>query len=262
MTSRRSGEPTRRERQRQETLDDIVAAARELLAEPGGLSLRAVAQRLGMTAPALYRYVASYQDLVRLVARAIDEETAALLREARDSQPADDPAAQIVCASAAFRRWALTHREEFGVVFANPAVPPADSVEDITDPEVGLVFTDLLIALWRRYRFPVPTVDELDPAVVATLADPVMPAHTDDIPVEAVGLQWVITRSWMSFYGTLTLEVFGHCDPRIIGSGALFRAMLADQSALLGIAEELPRLLPLVQAYDVGAVPTAGPRAG
>lgn len=249
--------PSRRERQRQATLAEIVAAARELLTEPGGLSLRAVAQRLGMTAPALYRYVASYQDLVRLVARAIDAETAVLLRQARDSQPADDPAARIVCASAVFRSWALSHREEFGVVFANPAAPPVDSVEDIHDPEVGLVFTDLLIALWRKYRFPVPSLEELDPAVVATLADPVMPLRADDIPAEAAGLQWVITRSWMSFYGTLTLEVFGHCDPRIIGSGALFRAMLTDQAALLGITDELPRLLPLVEALAVEGAPHA-----
>lgn len=240
---------SRRERQRQATLEEIVQAARGLLAEPGGLSLRAVAQKVGLTAPALYRYVASYQDLVELLAHAIDEETAALLREARDSQPADDPAAQIIRAAVAFRRWALTHREEFGVVFANPAVPPVDSPESIRDPQVGLVFTDLLLAVWRKYRFPVPTVEELDPAVVETFGDPVVPVRLDQIPGDAVGLLWVITQSWMSFYGTVTLEVFGHCDPRIIGSGALFRAMLAQQAELLGIAHELPRLLPLVEQW-------------
>lgn len=243
---------SRRERQRQATLAEIVEAARGLLAEPGGLSLRAVAQKVGMTAPALYRYVASYQDLVELLASTIDEATAALLREARDRQPADDPAAQIVSAAVAFRHWALTHREEFGVVFANPLAPPVEDAESIRDPQVGLVFTDLLIALWRRYHFPVPSVDELDPAVVATLADPIMPARTEQIPPEAVGLQWVITQSWMSFYGTLTLEVFGHCDPRIIRSGALFRAMLTQQAELLGISHELPRLLPLAEGSGSG----------
>lgn len=247
MSSNAGTTGTRRERQRQATLAEIVRAARELLAEPGGLSLRAVAQRLGMTAPALYRYVASYQDLVELLARTIDEETAALLREARDSQPADDPAAQIVCASVAFRRWALTHREEFGVVFANPSVPPTDSAESIRDPQVGLVFTDLLLALWHKYRFPVPRVEDLDPAVVASFHDPVAPVRAEEIPADALGLLWVITQSWMSFYGTVTLEVFGHCDPRIIGSGALFRAMLTQQAELLGMAHELPRLLPLVE---------------
>jgi AcrR family transcriptional regulator len=240
---------SRRERQRQATLDEIVGAARELLTEPGGLSLRAVAQKVGMTAPALYRYVASYQDLVALLAQTIDEETAALLREARDTQPDDDPVAQIVCASAAFRRWALSHREEFGVVFANPAVPPVEGPETIRDPEVGMVFTDLLLAVWRKHQFPVPGLDELDPAVVSTFSDPVAPVRVEAIPQESLGLLWVITQSWMVFYGTVTLEVFGHCDPRIIGSGALFRAMLAQQAELLGIAGELPRLQPKVDEW-------------
>jgi hypothetical protein len=44
----------------------------------------------------------------------------------------------------------------------------------------------------------------------------------------------------------VTLEVFGHLDPRLIDSGAVFRAMLEDQAALLGISEEMPRLRPLI----------------
>jgi AcrR family transcriptional regulator len=239
--------PSRRQRQRQATLAEIVSVARALLTDPAGLSLRAVAQRMGMTAPALYRYVASYQELVELVAHAIDEETAELLRAARDSQPADDPAARIICAAVAFRRWALTHREEFGVVFANPDAPTPESAGQVRDQQVGLLFTDLLLELWRTYDFPVPTVEELDPAVVATFDDPFAPVRLEAIPREAMGLLWVFTRSWVALYGTVTLEVFGHCDPRIIGSGALFRAMLAQQAELLGIAHELPRLLPLVE---------------
>lgn len=240
---------SRRQRQRQATLAEIVEAARGLLAEPGGLSLRAVAQRVGMTAPALYRYVASYQDLVELVAHTIDEETAEMLRAARDSQPADDPAAQIICAAVAFRRWALAHREEFGVVFANPLARPTETQEEMRDHQVGMFFNDLLLDLWRTYDFPVPAVEELDPAVVATLSDPVAPVRVEDIPPEAAGLLWVFTRSWLAFYGTVTLEVFGHCDPRIIGSGALFRDMLAQQAELLGIAHELPRLQPQIEAW-------------
>ena len=50
---------TRRERQREATYDEIVAVSAQLLAEGADLSLRAVAGRMGMTAPALYRYVAN-----------------------------------------------------------------------------------------------------------------------------------------------------------------------------------------------------------
>ncbi|MDQ4097794.1 MAG: WHG domain-containing protein [Actinomycetota bacterium] len=237
---------TRRERQRQATLDEIVGVARELLREPSGLSLRAVAQKMGITAPALYRYVDNVQDLQQLVADDIDEETGALLEQARDSQPDDDPAAQIIVAAIVFRRWALAHREEFGLVFANPLVAHADP-EDLKEQKVGLVFTDLLIKLWRKYDFPVPALDQIDPAVVATFEDPHIPAKLENIPEHAKGLLWVFMQSWVALYGTVTLEVFGHCDPRVIESGALFRAMLAQQSEQLGISHELPRLLPLIE---------------
>ena len=239
-------EPTRRERQRQATLEEIVAVARDLLTDPSGLSLRAVAQRMGITAPALYRYVASYQDLVRLAAAHVDAETAKLLVAARDSQPDDDPAAQILCVAFAFRRWALGHREEFGLVFTNPATAHAEHPHDIPDAQTGLVFTELLARLWEKYRFPVPGPDDLDPAVVEALADPVMPLEAGRIPDSARGVLWVFIRSWVACYGTVTMEVFGHCDPRIIESGALFREMLVSQSEMLGITAELPRLQPLI----------------
>lgn len=248
---------SRRERQRQATLAEIVAAARALLTDPAGLSLRAVAQRMGMTPPALYRYVDNYQDLVLLVAQDIDRTTAALLRDARDSQPADDPVARIVCTSLAFRRWALDHREEFGVVFANLNAPTPTSPEDLRDQQVGLVFTDLLLEVWQKHRFPVPALDELDPAVVESLGDPVVPARVEAIPPEATGLLWVFTQSWVLLYGTVTLEVFGHCDPRLMRSGALFRAMIEQQAERLHIEGELPRLRPLVDAWLLG--PAAPP---
>ncbi len=244
--ARATGGATRRERQRQATLDEIVGVSRALLTDPAGLSLRAVAQRMGITAPALYRYVSSYQDLVHLVAADIDAETAELLTEARDSQPDDDPAAQIVSVACAFRRWALAHREEFGLVFANPVTAHAEHPGDIPDEQTGLVFTELLGRLWERYQFPVPAIEDLDPAVVDALADPVMPMKPGQIPEYARGLLWVFIRSWVACYGTVTLEVFGHCDPRIIESGALFRDMLASQSEMLGITSELPRLQPLI----------------
>jgi len=251
--SLRSPVPTRRERQRRATLDEIVAVSRRLLTEPSGLSLRAVAQQMGITAPALYRYVSNYQDLVYLVADDIDTENALTLVAARDTYPDDDPAAQIVCVAIAFRRWALANREEFGLVFANPVT--AHSVERqevIKEQQTGHVFTDLLARLWVKYQFPIPSAEDLDPAVRDALDNPVIPAKVDNIPAEAKGLLWVFVRSWAALYGTVTLEVFGHCDNRIIASGSLFRSMLEDQAAMLGISHEMPRLQPMIEREMVG----------
>ena len=227
-----------------------MTVSRALLAEGSGLSLRSVAQRMGLTAPALYRYVASYEDLLRTVAVGIDQAmTREFLVPARDSQPADDPAAQITASALAFRRWALSRREEFGVVFANTEIDPVCADESLkSELPSGHFFTELLGSLWMKYQFPVPTLDELDPALVEVLRDPAMPMNTADVPDELRGMVWIFIRSWAALYGTVTLEVFGHLDPRIIESGAMFRQMFLDQSALLGLTAELPRLTPLMDA--------------
>lgn len=49
---------TRRDRRRAETRTEILAAAREQVAETGELSFRAVGRQVGITAPGLYHYFA------------------------------------------------------------------------------------------------------------------------------------------------------------------------------------------------------------
>ncbi len=233
------GQTTRRERQREATYDEIVSASRELLAQDAEISLRAVAAKMGMTAPALYRYVASYQELVDLVAFEIDKAATARFAEAAARMPDDDPAARLLAASVDFRRWALSHPREFTLVFANPlADTSCVRRELITADTSGHFFNGLLIDLWLERRFAHPELDELDPAVAEALREPLMPIDLDRVPAEHRGLLWLFTRAWASLYGTVTLEVFGHLDPRVIESGAVFVAMIREWMPRLGIADD------------------------
>jgi AcrR family transcriptional regulator len=235
--------PTRRERQREATYDEIVRAASELLAEDAELSLRAVASRMGMTAPALYRYVASYQELVDLVAFELDKKATDGFRAVAERYPADDPAARLTAGCVAFRTWALTSPREFQLVFANP-ITEGDTArrELLTVSNSGHFFTDLLYELWQRYDYPVPALDELDPAVRDAVLDPLIPAKSEHVPEEQRGLLWLYMRSWSALYGVVTLESTGHCDPRVIASGALFRATLLDWLEPLGMGPDRDRL--------------------
>ncbi|QZY29308.1 TetR/AcrR family transcriptional regulator [Nocardioides coralli] len=227
---------SRRERQREATYDEIVRVSRALLAEGLELSLRAVAGRMGMTAPALYRYVASYQELVDLVAFEIDKAATEEFRAAAETQPADDALARLICASVAFRRWALRDRAEFSLVFANPVADTACVRRDelLTSATSGVYLNGLLVAVWHQLRYDHPELDELDPVVVEVLRDPVLPIDLTEVPDEHRGLLWVFMQGWATLYGTVTLEVFGHLDPRIIESGALFAEMLAGWLPRLG----------------------------
>lgn len=229
----------RRERQREATYSTIVDTSRALLADGEELSLRALAARMGMTAPALYRYVANYQELVDLVAYEIDKAATEVFMADAERLPADDPAGRLLIAACSFRRWALGNPREFGLVFANPI---ADSScvrrELLTVATSGHYMTDLLYDVWEKYRYPFPALSELDPTVREAVQDPLIPAKVDHIPAEDRGLIWIYMSSWAALYGVVTLESFGHLDPRVIESGAMFGRMVREWMPRLGMADD------------------------
>lgn len=250
-----SAPPTRRERQRAATMGEIVQVSRRLLGDPQGISLRSIAAEMGMTAPALYRYVDSYDDLIFRVAADIYDDILAALGSARDRYPSDDPAAQIVAASAAFRQWSLAHRSEFSLIFTNTAVDVRTSGAAVCAAaglRFGALFSELFIQLWHKQQFPVPSEEEFDPALVEQLVAGEA-RHSDFHPDwrdrgVPVGLQWVFLRTWSRLYGTVTLEVYEHVDPTIVASGALFRDMIAGLGRELGLGPEEDRLRRVLDA--------------
>jgi AcrR family transcriptional regulator len=104
--------PDRRQRRRQETIEEIKVTARQQMAEDGvaNLSLGAIARAMGLTPPALYRYFKNRNALV-----------AALIIEAYDSMgeameksvvglPQDDHSGRFLALMRAYHQWALEHR--------------------------------------------------------------------------------------------------------------------------------------------------------
>lgn len=230
-----------RQQNRIDTEARIVAAARALLARDGEVTLRAVAREVGLTAPALYRYAPNHEELVRMIAIAIDHEVSERITAAAQRQPADDPAARLLAACVEFRHWALTNRKEFALVFTNVDIESVKEHEETC----GLVFAGLLLAVWETYRFPVPSLDELDPDLAEILRTPDAPVDPNT-PGGLEGLTWLLVQGWSRLYGTVTLEVFGHVDARLVDEGHLFRAMVEEQAGPIGLTDELPRLWPLV----------------
>src|SRR6185503_8248066 len=118
--------PSRRDRLRAATIDEIISTARRLLVKDGpeAVSLRAIAREMGMTAPGLYRYFGNYEELVRYLTASIFTELGNDIGQAIEAaEPvADAPGAvdptrakltvKMVAACREFRRWALNHRGE------------------------------------------------------------------------------------------------------------------------------------------------------
>jgi AcrR family transcriptional regulator len=111
--------PDRRARLRDWTRGEIKAAALRQLEADGveGLSLNAIAKELGMTGPALYRYVSSRDELVaELVVEAWEGLSDALVDAAEENSQAS-AAKRLGAIGLAYRTWALAqpHRYRLAV---------------------------------------------------------------------------------------------------------------------------------------------------
>lgn len=93
-------------------LDQIVEAARELLERDGrlGLTMRAVAGRLGIRAPSLYKHVADKEELeALLIAEAFREQGAAMHEAVAGLPPRGPRRATLEALARVYRTWALAH---------------------------------------------------------------------------------------------------------------------------------------------------------
>lgn len=239
--------PSRRDRVRAATSQEIIQTARRLLVEQGSaaISLRAIAREMGMTAPALYRYFDSHEELIQHVIADIFTELADYLKcaiEAAASSPdiaAELIAVRLIVACQAFRAWGLAHPPEFGMIFGSP-LPGLDMVHDDPLAECGLrfgqIFVDLFAELWRLRPFAVPATDEIDPAIAAQLAH-YRAMIGSDLPLGALQ---TFLRCWVLLYGTVSLEVFGHLRFALDDAAPMFELMLTDLAPMIGFEYPLP----------------------
>jgi AcrR family transcriptional regulator len=248
--------PTRRDRLRAATKDEILQTARRLLVRDGpeSVSLRAIAREMGMTAPGLYRYFGSHEELFRHVVAGIFTELAAdidqAIHVASEAFPHPDDeaeahknllhvAAEMVAACNEFRRWALNHPAEFGLVFGVPLPGIDDGRYDIAEEcalQFAGVYFGLFIKLWEVHPFPVPAPEEINPSLREQIGR-YGAAIGSGMPV---GAMLIFLRCWMLLYGAVSMEVFGHLSFALEDPSPMFELTLADVAALVGLQYPLP----------------------
>jgi AcrR family transcriptional regulator len=241
-----AGQPTRRDRLRAATTEEIISTARRLLVASGpkAMSLRAIAGEMGMTAPGLYRYFDSYEELARHVCASIFTElgedihkalhAAVVPEEPEQALPTTKLTLKMVAACREFRRWALNHKEEFALLFGVPLPGLDDGRYDVAD-ECALafagVFFTLFLELWATAPFPVPAAEEIDPGLRKDLLR-YREALGSDLPVGAV---LTFLRCWTVLYGAVAMEVFGHIKFALEDATPMFEITLGDLASLVGL---------------------------
>jgi len=231
--------PSRRDRVRAATTEEIRQTARRLLVSrgPEAVSLRAIAREMGMTAPGLYRYFDSREVLIRaVVADIFNQLTADVTRAiaAAGREHDDDLAKKLVASCREFRGWALAHQGEFALIFGSPLPGVDDGRGDFADEcaqQFAGVYFALFSELWARNPFPVPGPDEIDPGLRAQL-ERFAGLIGSDLPLGAM-LRFL--RCWTKMYGAVSMEVFGHLGFALDDPAPMFDLTLAELAADLGL---------------------------
>jgi AcrR family transcriptional regulator len=245
--------PRRRDRVRAATVQEIKQTARRLVVQegPDAATLRAIAREMGMTAPGLYRYFGSHEELIKhVIADIFGELTddlqaaihAAAVEAAGQGQPAE-LTAKMVAACREFRRWALTHKAEYSLLFGTP-LPGVDERDEIIAEcgrRFGATFFTLFFELWQRNPFPVPAPGEIDPGLREQLEryrGQLGAGLTEaELPV---GAMLAFLRCWTRLYGAVTLEAFDHLRFALDDASPMFEYTLTELATPLGLTYPPP----------------------
>ncbi|WP_345363227.1 TetR/AcrR family transcriptional regulator [Actinoallomurus liliacearum] len=230
---------TRRERLRAELDRDIRMSARRLLGAdgPAAMTLAAIARDVGITAPAIYRYYESHDDLVRAVADDLIEDLVTTLQAAAD--PSHDLLARLSGATNAIRTWALEHPSEFAFLFGTPNKATGRAQGEISATWVvrlAHLFGGLFEELWRQRPFSVLPDESLAPALRDELAS-YRKTTGLDLPLGAI---WTLLTCWHRIYAGVCLEIFGHLGVGIDDHGPMYDQMLVELMASIGLTYEPP----------------------
>ncbi|ONM50020.1 TetR family transcriptional regulator [Nocardia donostiensis] len=235
--------PARRGRMPAVSDADIRQATRTLLVEhgPEAVTLRAIARDLGVTAPALYRYYASREELFAALRSDICADLAEELAGQRNELP-DDGVVQLFGICKGFRRWALAHPHEFTLVFASPSGESHTEIHRFDEP-FGQVFLETAGRLLANYDLVTPPTDLIPDALREDLTRfqtellALLAESGQKFPVEKLdlGVTYLMMTLWARLYGHVTLEVFGNYPMPVSDPDALFDATLGDLARSIGL---------------------------
>lgn len=232
---------TARDRAREQITGEVLAEARRQLGEvgPAGLSLRSVARELGMVPSALYRYVASRDDLLtRLITDAYDALGAAVEQAVAAGAGGSDLDRWLAAARAA-RAWARAHPHEYALLYGTP-VPgynaPTDTVDPGIRPSLALLSVVREAAAGRRLapsqlRAADRAATDLPPGLadeLAALAAQVAPELDPPLLLAAL-------VAWTQLFGLLSFELFGQTRGMVTGDADLFDAAVARMAHAIGL---------------------------
>jgi AcrR family transcriptional regulator len=229
----------RRDDLRLEMAEKIKAVARQLMSERGaaGLHLRAIARELGITAPAVYNYFPTLQDLItELVVDAFNW-LADAMQEAVNMSRDRSHGGNLRVAGMAYRRWALDHPAEFQLIYGR-LLPDYQMDIEMAAPLARrplAVLASPLVHAYRNNELTLPPDYENLPPVVQGYLTVWKQRSVYDIPEPLV---YLLAAFWYRIHGMVMLELFHHSQPMIGNPEAFYQFEVENFLASLGLGDK------------------------
>lgn len=225
---------------REKTTASIIEEGRRQLAEHGaaGLSLRSVARELGMVSSAVYRYVASRDELLTLLIVEAYSSLGEAVEASVESSKGDAPLERWVQAAHQIRDWALAQPHEYFLLYGTPV--PGYAAPEITATS-GTRASRALISITteakatkqlKRKRATIAMSENLvdDFAALRPLIDD-GEALSDDLMLATL-------TAWTQLFGLLSFELSNQTRGIVVNHRDLFEAsarLMAEQIGLAGL---------------------------
>lgn len=207
------------------TRSEIKQVARKLMVEKGtsGLSIRAIAREMDMSAPALYHYYDSLNDLITALIQDAFSQLADTLEQAAEG-PSDREtfAARLQAVANAYRRWALDHPVDFQLIYGNP-IPDYNQPTDLTYPAARrsfIVTAGIFSAAMAAGELILPEGYRNLPAAIEQSLGDLARVEGHDLPLPAL---YLAASTWERIHGHVMLELFNLIQPVIADAGAFYQ---------------------------------------
>ncbi len=225
---------TRRDRRRQETVDDIKATARTQLADggPAAISMRAISRHLDMTASAVHYYFPSRDALLHALIIDGFASLAETLRGAFEELRPCPPAEQWLGVCQAHRAWALGHPSEYQLLYG----PNGGGIVQRGRLRAFHAVVDVLFSIMRG----AVAADEIDTerieaATPESLRGQLAAWRDTDHSLRELpdGALAGCLFTYAQLHGAITLELLAHVPPPLSDRGALFDLEMVHAFAAL-----------------------------
>lgn len=224
-----------KEAQFQAVRDQIKDIARQQMVTSGtaGISIRGITREMGLSAPAIYTYYDSLDDLItNLIVDAFNALAETL--EIASQSVEGIATAKLFEVILAYRRWSTNHPIDFQLIYGNP-IPGYIAPRDVTVPAVVRTFvvTVSLIeqALQTGELVPTSTYSTIPPVVDARLLELIA---AGGYPISTLSM-YLTMILWTQIHGIIYLELFNHIQSNVGDVDVFYETQIRNMLVSMGL---------------------------